>query len=310
MRPEQMAAGQSKIIRVEAFDGYSFGITLESGHTILLELGERIREPVFAALAESGGFYTPRTDGEKIDWSDGTSITLEEALEILLFHGDGHNNKVSMRRNKFMTQIWKKIGSLILSVCMVVTMLPTVAFAETDTKDSGSGLGTSGKITAFVSLAENIAARTVESGTLENELNLPTELNATVTKTVTTTADSAVTATVSGNDTVTDSEAQEPEPQEETEEIQEETTVDVSGWTSDPAYSPAYDAEESNTYVFTPTLALPEGLTLAKGVSAPTVTVTVQEEPATAGAGRDCADGQHHCPRCFDRCNSHTGKRG
>lgn len=89
MWPEQTATGQPKIIRVEAFDGDSFGITLESGHTILLELGNKIRQPAFAALVQNGGFWKPRTDGREIYWPDGTSITLEEILEMLLSHRDG-----------------------------------------------------------------------------------------------------------------------------------------------------------------------------------------------------------------------------
>ena len=170
-----------------------------------------------------------------------------------------------------MKRTWKQIGSLLLSVCMVMTMLPTTAFAETGTKDSGGGLGTGGEITAFTALDADIAAQTVETGTAEEELNLPTELTVTVTRTVTVTTGSAVTADVSGNDTATDSEAQEPEAQEETQEIEEEATVDVSGWTS----APAYDGDAEGDYVFTPTLALPDGVTLAAGVSAPQITVTV-----------------------------------
>ena len=178
-----------------------------------------------------------------------------------------------------MKRTWKQIGSLFLSVCMVMTMLPTVAFAETNTKDSGAGLGTSSEITAFAALAADIAVQTVDSGTAEDELKLPKTLDATVTKTVTTTTGSAVAATVSGNDTATDSEAQKQEPQEEirTEKITEDTTVAVSGWTSDPAYSPEYDAEGNNTYVFTPALELPDGVTLAEGVTAPQIAVTVEE---------------------------------
>ncbi len=163
-----------------------------------------------------------------------------------------------------MKRTWKQIGSLLLSVCMVLTMLPTTAFAETGTKDSG-------EITAFAALAADIAAQTVDTGTQESKLNLPTELTVTVTRTVTVTTGSAVTADVSGNDTATDSEAQEPEAQEETQEIKEEATVDVSGWTS----APAYDGDAEGDYVFTPTLALPDGVTLAAGVSAPQITVTV-----------------------------------
>ena len=170
-----------------------------------------------------------------------------------------------------MKRTWKQIGSLLLSVCMVMTMLPTTAFAETGTTDSGTGLGTSGEITAFAALDADIAAQTVDTGTQESKLNLPTKLTVTVTRTVTVTTGSAVTADVSGNDTAMDSEAQEPVAQVETQEIEEEATVDVSGWIS----APAYDGDAEGDYVFTPTLALPDGVTLAAGVSAPQITVTV-----------------------------------
>ncbi len=181
-----------------------------------------------------------------------------------------------------MTRTWKQIGSLLLSVCMVMTMLPAVAFAEGGAKDSGALPGTGDRITAFAALDADIALQTVEPGTEENELNLPAELTVTVTKTVTTTTGSAVTDMVSGNDIATDSEAQERDEKTETQEIQKETTVTVSGWTSDPAYSPEYDAEGNNTYVFTPALELPEGLTLAKDVRAPVISVDIQPK---AGRG-------------------------
>gem|GEM_PF-5089722 len=56
-----------------------------------------------------------------------------------------------------------------------------------------------------------------------------------------------------------------------TTDSEEETTVDVSGWTSDPAY----DGNMAEDYVFTPTLDLPEGLNVKHGVTAPQITVTV-----------------------------------
>lgn len=179
-----------------------------------------------------------------------------------------------------MKQTWKQIGSLFLSVCMVVTMLPVTAFAETGTKDSGAGLGASGEITAFAALDEDIAVQTVDLGTAENKLNLPKNLAVTVTKTVTTTTGSAVAATVSGDDTATGSEAQKQEQQEETKEITEETTVDVSDWVCDTPY----DGDTEGDYTFSPTVELTDGLTLAEGVDAPTVTVTVREEPAVPQA--------------------------
>ena len=93
MWSEPTATEPSRIIRVEAFDGDTFGITLESGHTILLELGNRIHEPAFAALIESGDFCKPYTDGKGICWPGGVSITLEEILAMLLSHGDETRNQ-------------------------------------------------------------------------------------------------------------------------------------------------------------------------------------------------------------------------
>lgn len=93
MVSEQTVMGQSKIIQVEAFDGDTFGITLESGHTVLLELEHRIKEPAFAALIESGDFCKPYTDGKAICWPGGVSITLEEILEMLLSHGNVTQNQ-------------------------------------------------------------------------------------------------------------------------------------------------------------------------------------------------------------------------
>lgn len=93
MVSEQAAMEQSKIVRVEAFDGDTFGVTLESGHTVLLELGRIIREPAFAALIESRDFCKPYTDGKAICWPGGTTISLEEILGMLLSHGNRAQNQ-------------------------------------------------------------------------------------------------------------------------------------------------------------------------------------------------------------------------
>lgn len=82
-----------KITHVGALDGDSFGITLESGHTILLELGGRIHEPAFAALIESGDFCRPYTDGEKLCWPGGMSLTLKEILDMLLCNDNAQQNQ-------------------------------------------------------------------------------------------------------------------------------------------------------------------------------------------------------------------------
>ncbi len=82
-----------KIINVGALDGDTFSITLESGHTIFLELGDRIHEPAFAALIASGDFCKPYTDGKAICWPSGVSITLKEILKMLLSPSDATQNQ-------------------------------------------------------------------------------------------------------------------------------------------------------------------------------------------------------------------------
>ena len=90
-----------------------------------------------------------------------------------------------------MKRTWKQIGSLLISVCMVFTMLPTAASAKEG--DSGAIPGIS-KITAFADLAEDVALQKVETGTTVDELKLPNIL------TVTVATGSAIAATVSGDE--------------------------------------------------------------------------------------------------------------
>ena len=93
MRLERIAVEKPEIIRVEAFDGDSFGITLESGHAILLELGDRIHEPAFAALIEIGDCCKPFTDGERLCWPGGTALTGKEILDMLLSRKNARRNQ-------------------------------------------------------------------------------------------------------------------------------------------------------------------------------------------------------------------------
>ena len=79
---------------------------------------------------------------------------------------------------------WKQIGSLFMAVCMVLTMLPITAFAETGARDPGTPLGASGIITAFSELDTEVSEQTVQTGTPEDELNLPSALADTVAESV------------------------------------------------------------------------------------------------------------------------------
>ena len=142
-----------------------------------------------------------------------------------------------------------KTLSLFLAFCMVFTMLPTVAFADSGDMDSGVPLGVSSIINEFTALEDDIAEQNVDIGTAKDELKLLKELAVTV---------------IEGGDTATGSDAA----------AETQTTVAVSDWTAEPEYN----GDTAGIYTFTPVLDLPESLTLAEGVTAPTITVTVEQK--------------------------------
>ena len=71
------------IAKVGALDGDCFDITLSNGHSIFLELGDRIHEPAFARLIEQHLFDRPQTDGKRLYWVDGPSFTVAEIFAML-----------------------------------------------------------------------------------------------------------------------------------------------------------------------------------------------------------------------------------
>ena len=82
-RDQKGAYAIPRITEVGALDGDCISVTLESGHTILLELAGRINEPEFAALVENHTFEKPRTDGDRIFWPGGLSLSVTEIMEML-----------------------------------------------------------------------------------------------------------------------------------------------------------------------------------------------------------------------------------
>jgi hypothetical protein len=187
---------------------------------------------------------------------------------------------------------------MVLSVIMVMGMSPVSALAET----GAFPIGASGEVTAFEALESDIAVQNVPIGTSQADLELPNTLTATVRLAASgeepvldsgdADSDSGSADTVSGSaigiDNMEDSESGEeaeiasPSDAEETGGNMEaepvEKPVGSTGiltapmpvtWTS----SPEYDSETAGEYIFTP--ELPEGITTASGVKAPTITVTV-----------------------------------
>lgn len=71
------------ITKVDSLDGDCFDILLSNGHSIFLELGDRISEPAFQRLIEKRLFDRPQTDGKRLYWVDGPAFTVEEIFAML-----------------------------------------------------------------------------------------------------------------------------------------------------------------------------------------------------------------------------------
>lgn len=71
-----------RIVKVEALDEQSHHISveLENGSIILLVLTPKLGDPLFAQISE---LSRPRTDGDRVYWANGASLTLDEVLEML-----------------------------------------------------------------------------------------------------------------------------------------------------------------------------------------------------------------------------------
>ncbi|WP_395547454.1 MULTISPECIES: S-layer homology domain-containing protein [unclassified Lacrimispora] len=155
----------------------------------------------------------------------------------------------------------KRLLSMFLALCMVMTLLPVSAMAE----EIHTPIGTSGEIIRFAPLTET--EKTVSLGTPSEDLKLPETLTATVR-----------TALPSAEDSVQDSGSPETAtPTTAAEPEWEETTVDIPvKWES----TPAYDMDAEGEYVFTPVIG---GYDVRAEL--PEITVTVGELPPIAARG-------------------------
>ncbi|MEA5012220.1 MAG: S-layer homology domain-containing protein [Angelakisella sp.] len=189
----------------------------------------------------------------------------------------------------------KKILSMFLVLCMVVTLLPVSAMAE----EASVTIGTSGEIISFAPLAGTEKTRAL--GTSIQDLVLPEILTVTVRTAVPAdenptqdsgSPDESVTsgdAAVATTSSAIEAELDEPEDTGEAAEPEwKETTMDIPvTWVS-----PDYDMNTEGEYVFTPKI---EGYTVR--ASLPEITVTVGEMPPIAavvldsgGAAKDSYD--------------------
>ena len=153
----------------------------------------------------------------------------------------------------------KRLLSMFLALCMIVSMLPVTALAE----EIHTTIGGSGEVISFAPLTET--AKTVSLGTSIEDLELPETLTATVRTAV----------PAAENPTQDSGSPETASPTTATEPEWEETTVDVPvRWVS-----PDYDMNTEGEYIFTSEI---EGYTVSAPL--PELTVTVGEMPLTAVA--------------------------
>ncbi|GLC79410.1 hypothetical protein LBYZC6_15240 [Lacrimispora brassicae] len=154
----------------------------------------------------------------------------------------------------------KRLLSMFLALCMIVTMLPVSAMAE----EIHTTIGGSGEITNFAPLTETEKTRAL--GTSIQDLELPETLTATVRTAVP--ADENPVQDSGNPGTATPATTTEPQ--------WEETTVEIPvTWVS-----PGYDRNTEGEYFFTPVV---ESYTVSAPL--PEIVVTVGEMPPIAARG-------------------------
>ena len=71
-----------RIVRVEVVDEQSdcIAVELEDGSMAVLELSAKYSDPLFAKIKELSG---PKTDGKRVYWANGASLTIDEIMKML-----------------------------------------------------------------------------------------------------------------------------------------------------------------------------------------------------------------------------------
>lgn len=68
-----------KINRVDTVGGDMLELELSNGSIILLSLDTLLEDARFSGLEEDDLVFHPKTDGERVFWREGQSLTIEEA---------------------------------------------------------------------------------------------------------------------------------------------------------------------------------------------------------------------------------------
>lgn len=67
----------------EGVSGVLLDICFMNGQTVLLPLTGKARDPSFTALLLDGRLFRPKTDGERVYWNGGPSLSYAEILQMV-----------------------------------------------------------------------------------------------------------------------------------------------------------------------------------------------------------------------------------
>ncbi|MFA9379248.1 MAG: Ig domain-containing protein, partial [Lachnotalea sp.] len=178
-----------------------------------------------------------------------------------------------------------KALAAFLAVAVMAGGMPVSALAETNEEttkvideatETATDETTQTMIT-FADLPEETINQTVAYETAQEKLNLPDTLQVTLKAT-----NEALTQTQEEQQTneeeieeekIEEEKTEEEKTEDKTIENEIEASIEVTGWSCEPDYVP----ERAGTYCFTPQYTLADGQNVAEGVTAPVITVIVEE---------------------------------
>lgn len=99
----------------DGLSGLSLDINFTNGQGILLPLTGKAHDPEFIKMYEEGRISRPKTDGERVYWIDGPSLSYAEIQTLHLPRTDGGrvywSNGASLSLDELMDMLTDETGS-------------------------------------------------------------------------------------------------------------------------------------------------------------------------------------------------------
>lgn len=83
MKKIQMVNVSSNETDKDDLSNISLDISFANGQGVLLPLTEKLHDPEFIRIYEDGRISRPKTDGERVYWIDGPSLSYAEILQLV-----------------------------------------------------------------------------------------------------------------------------------------------------------------------------------------------------------------------------------